>query len=124
MLSQLASVCFLCAIASQDQVTSTEPPVPAPAADCFARRTRKVTDHVWVIDRPSPTDALFEGNTTVIELEHALVVVDAGGSRAAGEHIVREIRALSPKPVRTLVYSHYHGDHNLGRSRCAKRGRR
>lgn len=84
------------------------------ATECFARRTRKIADRVWVVERPQPTDAPFEGNSTVIELETSLVVVDAGGSRATGEHIVREIRSISAKPVRTLVYTHYHGDHNLG----------
>ncbi len=98
------------------QAATTRPdPVAAPApVDCFARRARKVADHVWVLERANPTDAPFEGNTTVIELERSLVVIDAGGSRPAGESIVREIRALSAKPVRTLVYTHYHGDHALG----------
>lgn len=83
-------------------------------SDCFARRTRKVTDHVWCIEKPSPTDAPFEGNVVVIEQLSGLVVLDAGGSPRSGENVVREIRALSQKPVKVLAYTHYHGDHHLG----------
>jgi glyoxylase-like metal-dependent hydrolase (beta-lactamase superfamily II) len=42
------------------------------------------------------------------------VVVDAGGAPASGQAVVSEIRKISPKPVRFLIYTHYHGDHNLG----------
>ncbi|MCY2958923.1 MAG: MBL fold metallo-hydrolase [Planctomycetota bacterium] len=112
--SALASVVVLPGVPAPREEPRTVAPAKAEPLDCFARRTRKLTDRVWVIERPNPTDAPFEGNTTVIELDRSLVVVDAGGSRAAGESIVREIRALSRKPVGTLVYTHYHGDHNLG----------
>lgn len=85
-----------------------------PSVDCFARVARKVVDHVWVIEKPAPTDAPFEGNVVVIEQADGLVVLDAGGSPRSGENVVREIRALSAKPVKVLAYTHYHGDHNLG----------
>ncbi|MHB1208029.1 MAG: MBL fold metallo-hydrolase [Rhodospirillaceae bacterium] len=80
----------------------------------FARQTQAVTDRVHLIFKPAVTDPPFEGNVTVIEQEQGLVVVDAGGSPPSGEAVVAEIRKLSPKPVRYLIYTHYHGDHNLG----------
>lgn len=80
----------------------------------FARRVRPVAEHVWLIDKPAPTDPPFEGNVVVIEQAAGLVVVDAGGSPASGAAIVARIREVSSKPVRFLVYTHYHGDHNLG----------
>jgi glyoxylase-like metal-dependent hydrolase (beta-lactamase superfamily II) len=84
------------------------------AVDGFARVARRVTDHVWLLERPTATDAPFEGNVAVIEQADGLVVVDAGGAPPAGRHIVRLIRSLSPKPVKAIVYTHYHGDHHLG----------
>jgi glyoxylase-like metal-dependent hydrolase (beta-lactamase superfamily II) len=83
-------------------------------SDGFARRTEEVTANVHLIDRPIATNAPYEGNSIVIEQTDGLVVVDAGGSPVSGEHIVEQIRSFSDKPVKFLVYTHYHGDHNLG----------
>ena len=80
----------------------------------FARQTQPVTARVHLIYKPNPTDPPFEGNVVVIEQAKGLVVVDAGGSPASGRAAVAEIRKLSKKPVRWLIYTHYHGDHNLG----------
>ncbi|WP_374574898.1 MBL fold metallo-hydrolase [Phenylobacterium sp.] len=82
--------------------------------EVFARRTQAVTPHVWLIDKPAVTDPPFEGNVVVIEQDAGLVVVDAGGSPVSGRNVVDQIRGISPKPVRFLIYTHYHGDHNLG----------
>lgn len=84
------------------------------ASDGFVRQTMQVAPHVHLIHRPVATDAPYEGNVEVIEQSDGLVVVDAGGSPPAGEHVVAEIRKLSSKPVKVLIYTHYHGDHNLG----------
>ncbi len=82
--------------------------------DGFQRACVKVAEGVWLLHRPVATDAPFEGNTVVFEQSDGFVVVDAGGAPVAGEHLVRHIRALGPKRVKFLVYTHYHGDHNLG----------
>jgi len=89
----------------------------APASaktDGFVRKTMRIAPHVHLIYRPIATDAPYEGNVEVIEQSDGLVVVDAGGSPPAGEYVVAEIKKLSKKPVKTLIYTHYHGDHNLG----------
>lgn len=94
---------------------SAGPVVAAPSVeDVFGRTTTMVTSGVWLIAKPAVTDPPFEGNTVVIEQARGLVVVDAGGSPASGRAIVAEIKKLSKKPVIWLVYTHYHGDHNLG----------
>ena len=82
--------------------------------DGFARVTLPVSAHVHLIQRPIATDAPYEGNVEVIEQSDGLVVVDAGGSPPSGVHVVEQIKALSPKPVKYLIYTHFHGDHNLG----------
>jgi glyoxylase-like metal-dependent hydrolase (beta-lactamase superfamily II) len=84
------------------------------SADAFRRFRKQIAEGVWLVYRPVATDAPFEGNTVVFEQSGGLVVVDAGGSPLAGGQIVEQIRAISPKPVKFLVYTHYHGDHNLG----------
>jgi len=96
-------------------VRAGAPAVAATAVDPYARSTTPVADHIWLIYRTySSTEAPFEGNVEVFEQSDGLVVVDAGGCPLSGEHVVRQIRALSAKPVKYLVYTHYHGDHNLG----------
>jgi len=87
---------------------------PALVADGFVRQTAPVSPHVHLVYRPVATDAPYEGNVEVIEQSDGLVVVDAGGSPPAGEYVVAEIRKISAKPVKVLIYTHYHGDHNLG----------
>jgi len=82
--------------------------------DGFARQTEKITPRVHLIYRPVTTDAPYEGNSIVIEQSKGLVVVDAGGAPPGGRSIVSEIRKISRKPVKYLIYTHYHGDHNLG----------
>jgi len=82
--------------------------------DGFVRQTQTVTQHVHLIYRPIATNAPYEGNVEVIEQSDGLVVVDAGGSPVAGRYVVAQIKALCPKPVKDLIYTHYHGDHNLG----------
>ncbi|UTP39523.1 MBL fold metallo-hydrolase [Phenylobacterium sp. LH3H17] len=83
-------------------------------AQVFARETTAVAPHIWLIAKPAVTDPPFEGNVVVIEQARGLVVVDAGGAPVSGQAVVAQIRKLSGKPVSWLVYTHYHGDHNLG----------
>lgn len=90
------------------------PPDPAQAPQVFARQTEEITARAHLIYKPDPTTPPFEGNVVVIEQSQGLVVVDAGGSPPSGEAVVGEIRKISPKPVKFLIYTHYHGDHNLG----------
>jgi glyoxylase-like metal-dependent hydrolase (beta-lactamase superfamily II) len=89
-------------------------PDPSQAPQVFARKTAAITPRVHLVYKPNPTDPPFEGNVVVIEQTGGLVVVDAGGSPPSGGAVVAEIRKISPKPVRYLIYTHYHGDHNLG----------
>lgn len=95
-------------------------PDPSQADRVFARQTQKIADGVWLVFKPAVTDPPFEGNVTVIEQAKGLVVIDAGGSPASGRAIVAEVRKLSKKPVRWIVYTHYHGDHNLGADELLK----
>src|SRR5215831_9635953 len=90
------------------------------ASDGFARQTASVAPHVHLIYRPIATNAPYEGNSVVIEQSDGLVVVDAGGAPPAGRHIVAAIKAFSSKPVKFILYTHYHGDHNLGAGELLK----
>ena len=91
------------------------PALSATTTDPYERHTLKITEHAWLLyNNFRSTQPPFEGNVVVFEQRAGLVVVDAGGSIPSGRNVVAAIRALSNKPVRFLVYTHYHGDHNLG----------
>ncbi|MBL8770326.1 MAG: MBL fold metallo-hydrolase [Phenylobacterium sp.] len=60
------------------------------------------------------------GNVTVIEQAEGLVLVDTGGSPGAGRRVVETVRRLSPKPVKAVVITHWHGDHPQGLSEILK----
>jgi glyoxylase-like metal-dependent hydrolase (beta-lactamase superfamily II) len=87
----------------------------APAiADPFQYARQEITNGVHLIYRIDPVRVPVEGNVIVIEQESGLVVVDSGGSRLAAERIIDQIRHISNAPVRSLVNTHWHGDHHLG----------
>jgi cyclase len=47
-------------------------------------------------------------------LEHSVLVFDTHFTPEAGEVLLAEIRAITPKPVRYIVNSHWHADHTHG----------
>lgn len=52
-------------------------------------------------------------NVAVFETAEGLVLVDTGYA-PAGPALLETIKALSPKPVHTIIYTHYHADHAFG----------
>lgn len=83
--------------------------------DGHEQRTSVIAPGVWLLAQPS-----FQiqpcGNVTLIEQADGLVLVDAGGSPGEGRRIVAAVRALSRKPVKAVILTHWHGDHVQGLS--------
>jgi alkyl sulfatase BDS1-like metallo-beta-lactamase superfamily hydrolase len=67
---------------------------------------------VWTVHCPLG----LLGNSTIIEGDDGLIVYDTGVNAEAGAHIAEEIRKFSDKPIKTVFYSHHHGDHYNGTS--------
>jgi cyclase len=85
------------------------------------RSVTKVADGVYVIIHK---DAVFEGwpqgNTTVIVGDRGAFVVDACLLPGSAREDIAEIRRLTPKPVRYLLNTHFHIDHNGGNGAYAR----
>lgn len=60
--------------------------------------------------------AIVSSNTVAIVGEDAVAIVDTGHHPRLARAIAAEIRALTPKPVRYLVNTHWHNDHVSGNS--------
>ena len=60
--------------------------------------------------------AIVSGNIVVIEGEEAVAIVDSGHHPRLTRRIAADIRALTSKPVRYLVNTHWHNDHVSGNS--------
>lgn len=52
-------------------------------------------------------------NVAVFETDAGLVLVDSGYA-PAGPVLVDVLKQLSPKPVHTIIFTHYHADHAFG----------
>lgn len=77
-----------------------------------AHRFTKVTDTVY---GALATGALATGsNSAVIINDQEVLVVDSHITPAAGRALVSEIRALTDKPIRYVVNTHFHFDHAHG----------
>jgi glyoxylase-like metal-dependent hydrolase (beta-lactamase superfamily II) len=54
------------------------------------------------------------GNVAFLVTDEGVLVVDSGDTPANGRTIVEKVRAVTAKPIRYVVLTHYHGDHTLG----------
>src|SRR5688572_27431752 len=88
---------------------------PRPAGTTFsgkAFRFNKVTEGVY---HAIGTGALtVVGNSTVLVNDRDVIVVDDHVSPAAAWVLLEEIKALTDKPVTTVINTHFHFDHAHG----------
>jgi cyclase len=59
-------------------------------------------------------DRFNDSNSTIIVGPDSVIVVDTQTSLTATRLIVEQIRKLTPKPVRFVINTHWHGDHVYG----------
>lgn len=91
--------------------------VADPRGDPFSVQLEVLTGGVWVVSRPEPERQPVMGNGVIIDNGDHLVVVDGCGSPLLAERVIQVIKAVSDLPVRTLIITHWHGDHHLGAHR-------
>ena len=72
----------------------------------------KVKDNLYIIESSSPVDRskFTGGNTGVFITDTGVVVVDTKLA-GYGSEILARIKAVTPKPVTTIINTHTHGDH-------------
>ena len=102
VLSIIASLFSLTGVAA---VKPTIHPELARHTQHFTKKVYKVTDNVysavgWNI-----------ANIVMIEGDDGLILVDAGLSPQTSREVLREFRKITDKPIRAVIYSHFHHDH-------------
>jgi glyoxylase-like metal-dependent hydrolase (beta-lactamase superfamily II) len=84
------------------------------------RSVTKIADGVYVIiHKDAVLESWPQGNTTVIIGDRDVFVVDACFLTATAKEDIAEIRRRTTKPVRYLLNTHFHIDHNAGNSAYA-----
>jgi glyoxylase-like metal-dependent hydrolase (beta-lactamase superfamily II) len=78
----------------------------------------KVTPNVYYVQgKPGVASAANEGfnsNAGFVVTREGVVVIDALGTPALGEALIRAIRTLTASPIKRLILTHYHADHYYG----------
>jgi cyclase len=78
------------------------------------RQTDELAPGVYLIRHKDPIPGWVNGNTTVIVGEREVLVVDSCQLPYFAKEDVAQIRQWTSKPVRWLVNTHWHQDHNGG----------
>lgn len=84
----------------------------------------KVSDHVYSyadVKEPSPLHS-FGANAGVIVTDAGLIVVDTLISAKEAQRFIADIKAISNKPVKYVINTHFHLDHTFGNSEFKKMG--
>ncbi len=63
---------------------------------------------------PEPKVHIVSGHSVAIIGSNAVLVVDSGQFPALTRRMIADIKRKTSKPVRYLVNTHWHGDHNIG----------
>jgi cyclase len=94
--------------------------LPATAADVMKHfDTVKVADGVLAFIAAEPKSGLVNGNCVAVIGDDGVLVVDTGQFAPLTRRMIAEIRKHTDKPVRYVVNTHWHWDHNLANNAYA-----
>jgi glyoxylase-like metal-dependent hydrolase (beta-lactamase superfamily II) len=77
-----------------------------------AHRFEKIVDGIYYAT--SSGTMQVGANSPVIVADTEALIVDSGTSPAAGRALVEDVKAVTDKPVKYVIDSHYHYDHLFG----------
>jgi len=77
-------------------------------------------DGIYLFRAPSTLDLWTATNVVVIVNDQDVTVFDSNTRPGTARMVIAEIRKITPKPVRTLINSHWHQDHWSGNDEYVK----
>jgi len=86
----------------------------ADSVNTTKRTVTKLADGVYEIRHPDAPDTFPQGNTLVVIGDSSVLVVDSCYLQSSAREDIAQIREWTDRPVRFLVNTHEHGDHNFG----------
>lgn len=86
----------------------------ARAEGLFELEWTKLAEGVWAGNRHDALRYPVVCNTVIVTGEDGALIFDGGGFIAQGEQVLAQLKAVTDKPLRYIVISHWHGDHHRG----------
>jgi len=87
-------------------------------AQSMAMAAQRVSPSSWYVEGlgalGSSANQNFISNAAFVVTPAGVVVIDSLGSPALAEHLMSEIRKITPLPVTHVIVTHYHADHIYG----------
>jgi cyclase len=105
---------FLVILAVGAPMTSGQTATNALPAGMTTYETVKVAEGIYGFIPPEDDTAFVSGNSVAIIGDDGVLVVDSGHTPSTTAHIISDLKRLTDKPVRFLVNTHWHPDHNAG----------
>jgi cyclase len=105
VLSWLVGVGALSITLSAHQAQQAQQKTPPPLPELT-----RVKDNLYIIASSELGPSFTGGNTGVFIMENGVAIVDTKNP-GYGPTILERIRAVTPKPVTTIINTHTHGDH-------------
>lgn len=86
----------------------------APSLDLRPFVAREISPQVRLLAVPEKYYGPAVSNISIIEQKNGFVVIDSGQTAGNGRKVVDYIRSFSKKPVKAVVFTHWHNDHPQG----------
>ncbi len=83
--------------------------VPPPSM-AETSKTAALMPNVYMVTRDAPEHS----NSSFFVTEEGVVVIDTGDGPTQAEALLKDIRAVTDKPVRYILNTHYHGENSFG----------
>ena len=92
----------------------------AQAPDPLRVSRTQLAENIYLFSASSDLDYWTSSNSVVIIGDDGVTVFDTNARPSTSRQVIAGIRSLTPKPVRTLVNSHWHMDHWFGNEEYAR----
>ena len=107
-LAAIAAVSLSLSLAAPGQAADVRPTIHPELAEHtrhFDKKVYKVTENVY------SAVGWNVANIVMIVGDDGIILVDAGLSPATSKTVMQEFRKITDKPIRAVIYSHFHHDH-------------
>lgn len=76
--------------------------------------TEKLAEGIYVFTAPKEMDWYIQSNTVAVVGDDAVTIFDTNSRPSTANRVIERLRAVTDKPVRLIINSHWHIDHWRG----------